>query len=208
MALIGYGRVSKRDQNPNAQRDLLAAAGCDELFIDKASGKLASRPELDAAMRHLRVGDVLVITRLDRLGRSVKHLAALAVELQERKIGLRVLQQGIDTTTAVGRLFFHILAAIAEFERELIIERTVDGLDATRARGRKPTLTEAAIRQAQAMYDSRQYTVEQIAAAFKTTRPTIYRALDPDTVGKKPTSSAKVRRSAAAPTRTAGIPSG
>src|SRR5512132_240828 len=156
MALIGYGRVSKRDQDPTAQRDLLTAAGCDELFIDKASGKLASRPQLDAAMRHLRAGDVLVITRLDRLGRSVKHLAALAVELQERKIGLRVLQQGIDTTTAVGRLFFHILAAIAEFERELIIERTVDGLDATRARGRKggrkPTLTEAAVHQAQAMY--------------------------------------------------------
>jgi DNA invertase Pin-like site-specific DNA recombinase len=152
-------------------------------------------------MRHLRAGDVLVITRLDRLGRSVKHLAALAVELQERKIGLRVLQQGIDTTTAVGRLFFHILAAIAEFERELIIERTVDGLDATRARGRKggrkPTLTEAAVHQAQAMYDSGQYTVEQIAAAFKTSRPTIYRALDPDTVGKKPTSPAKTRRAVA-----------
>lgn len=201
MALIGYGRVSKRDQNPTAQRDLLTAAGCDELFIDKASGKLASRPQLDAAMRHLRAGDVLVITRLDRLGRSVKHLAALAVELQERKIGLRVLQQGIDTTTAVGRLFFHILAAIAEFERELIIERTVDGLDATRARGRKggrkPTLTEAAVHQAQAMYDSGQYTVEQIAAAFKTSRPTIYRALDPDTVGKKPTSPAKTRRAVA-----------
>lgn len=201
MALIGYGRVSKRDQNPNAQRDLLTAAGCDELFIDKASGKLASRPQLDAAMRHLRAGDVLVITRLDRLGRSVKHLAALAVELQGRKIGLRVLQQGIDTTTAVGRLFFHILAAIAEFERELIIERTVDGLDATRARGRKggrkPTLTEAAVHQAQAMYDSGQYTVEQIAAAFKTTRPTIYRALDPDTVGKRSTSPAKTRRAVA-----------
>jgi len=82
MALIGYGRVSKRDQNPSAQRDLLTAAGCDELFIDKASGKLVSRPELDAAMRPPRAGDVLVITRLDRLGRSVKHLAALAVELQ------------------------------------------------------------------------------------------------------------------------------
>jgi DNA invertase Pin-like site-specific DNA recombinase len=202
MALIGYGRVSKRDQNPNAQRDLLTAAGCTELFIDKASGKLASRPELDAAMRHLRENDVLVITRLDRLGRSVKHLAALAVELQDHEVGLRVLQQGIDTTTAVGRLFFHILAAIAEFERELIVERTQDGLDASRARGRnggrKSTLTAAAIRQIQAMYDSGEHTVEQIAAAFKTTRPTIYRALDPDSVGKKATAPGKSATSGSA----------
>lgn len=190
MASIGYGRVSTRDQNPDAQRDQLTAAGVDELFIDKASGKLASRPELDAALRHLRAGDVLVITRLDRLGRSTKHLAQLAVELQ-REIGLRVLHQGIDTTTAVGRLFFHILAAIAEFEHELIKERTVDGLEAARSRGRnggrKPTLTPAAVRQAQAMYDSGEHTVEQIAKAFKTTRPTIYRALDRATIGKRPT---------------------
>ncbi len=182
MATIGYGRVSRLDQNSDAQRDQLGAAGCDEVFIDKASGKLASRPQLDAAMRHLHSGDVLVVTRLDRLGRSVKHLAALATELQERHVGLRVLHQGIDTTTAVGRLFFHVLAAIAEFERELIVERTRDGLAASRARGRsggrKPTLTDAAVRQAQEMYDSRQYTVAQIAATFKTTRPTIYRALD------------------------------
>lgn len=194
MASIGYGRVSKRDQNPDSQRDLLTAAGCEVLFLDRASGKLASRPELYAAMKHLRAGDVLVITRLDRLGRSVKHLAALAVELQERRIGLRVLQQGIDTTTAVGRLFFHILAAIAEFERELIVERTVDGLDASRARGRaggrKPTLTPAAVRQVQAMYDSGTHTVEEIAKAFKTTRPTIYRALATDSIGKRPRASA------------------
>lgn len=192
MALIGYGRVSTPDQNPDAQRDQLTAAGVDELFVDKASGKLASRPQLDAALRHLRPGDVLVITKLDRLGRSTRHLAELAVELQSRDVGLRVLQQGIDTTTAVGRLFFHILAAIAEFEHELIRERTSDGLQAARARGRnggrKSSLTASAVRQAQAMYDSGDYTVEQIAKAFKTTRPTIYRALDPSTIGKKPTS--------------------
>ncbi|MBP2348992.1 DNA invertase Pin-like site-specific DNA recombinase [Kribbella aluminosa] len=129
-------------------------------------------------------------TRLDRLGRSTKHLAQLAVELQGREIGLRMLHQGIDTTTAVGRLFFHLLAAIAEFEHELIKERTVDGLEGAWSRGRdggrKPTLTPAAVRQAQAMYDSGEHTVEQIAAAFKTTRPTICRALDPATIGKKP----------------------
>ncbi len=135
---------------------------------------------------------MLVITRLDRLGRSVKHLAGLSIELQERGVELRVLQQGIDTTSSVGRLFFHILSAIAEFERELISERTVDGLEASRARGRnggrKSTLTTAAVLQAQTMYDSGDYTVAQIAAAFKTTRPTIYRALNHDTIGKKPTS--------------------
>lgn len=189
MALIGYGRVSTRDQNPDAQRDQLTAAGVDELFIDKASGKLASRPQLDAALRHLRAGDVLVVTKLDRLGRSVKHLAAIAGELEERGVELRVLQQGIDTTTSVGRLFFHILAAIAEFEHELIKERTADGIQAARARGRnggrKPTLTEAAVLQAQSMYDSGDYTVDQIAKAFKTTRPTLYRALDPDTIGTR-----------------------
>jgi DNA invertase Pin-like site-specific DNA recombinase len=188
VALIGYGRVSTRDQNPDSQRDQLAAAGVEDLFIDKASGKLASRPQLDAALRHLRDGDVLVVTKLDRLGRSVKHLAEVASVLEDRGVQLRVLQQGIDTTTSVGRLFFHILAAIAEFEHELIKERTVDGLAAARARGRnggrKSSLTPAARRQIQEMYDSRDYTVEQIAKAFKTTRPTIYRTLDPATIGK------------------------
>ncbi len=189
MALIGYGRVSKRDQNPDSQWDQLTAAGVDELFVDKASGAKASRPQLDAALRHCRSGDVLVVTRLDRLGRSTKHLAGLAVDLQQREIGLRVLQQGIDTTTPVGRLFFHILAAIAEFEHELIRERTVEGLTAARARGRsggrKASLTAAAIAQVQSMYDSGDYTVEQIAKAFKTTRPTIYRSLQPDTIGQR-----------------------
>jgi len=130
--------------------------------VDKASGAKASRPELDAALRHCRSGDVLVVTRLDRLGRSTKHLAGLAVDLQQREIGLRVLQQGIDTTTPVGRLFFHILAAIAEIEHELIRERTVEGLTAARARGRsggrKSSLTAAAIAQVQSMYDSGDYT--------------------------------------------------
>lgn len=133
----------------------------DEIFIDKASGKLASRPQLDAALRHLRAGDVMVVTKLDRLGRSVKHLAEIATQLDEQGVELRVLQQGIDTTTSVGRLFFHILAVIAEFEHELIKERTVDGLAAARARGRsggrKPSLTPAARRQIQADRDLREH---------------------------------------------------
>jgi DNA invertase Pin-like site-specific DNA recombinase len=145
---IGYGRVSTRDQNPDAQRDALAAAGCDEVFVDKASGKLARRPELEKALLSAnRAGDQLVVTKLDRLGRSLEHLIGLAKDLQGRGVDLEVLDQGIDTSTAVGRMFFQILGAIAEFEHTLMSERTTDGLAAARARGRtggqKPKLTPA-----------------------------------------------------------------
>ena len=112
---IGYGRVSTRDQNPGAQHDALTAARCDRVFIDKASGKLASRPELDKALLSAsRAGDQLVVTKLDRLGRSLEHLIQLANTLQAGGVDLVVLDQGIDTSTAVGRMFFQILGAIAE----------------------------------------------------------------------------------------------
>ncbi len=103
---IGYGRVSTRDQNPAAQRNALTAAGCEEVFIDKASGKLARRPELDRALLVARAGDQLVVTKLDRLGRSLEHLIDLAKGLQARAVDLVVLDQGIDTSTAIGRMFF------------------------------------------------------------------------------------------------------
>jgi DNA invertase Pin-like site-specific DNA recombinase len=125
---IGYGRVSTRDQHPEAQHDALAAAGCEQIFIDKASGKLARRPELDKALLSAnRSGDQLVITKLDRLGRSLEHLIELSKLLQTRGVDLVVLDQGIDTSTAVGRMFFQILGAIAEFEHALMSERTLDG---------------------------------------------------------------------------------
>ena len=133
---IGYGRVSTREQNPDAQRDALTAAGCEQVHIDTASGKLARRPELDTALMVAREGDQLVVTRLDRLGRSLEHLIKLSSELQERGVDLVVLDQGIDTSTAVGRLFFSVVGAIAEFEHALMSERTRDGLAAARARGR------------------------------------------------------------------------
>jgi DNA invertase Pin-like site-specific DNA recombinase len=185
---VGYGRVSTRDQNPDGQRDALGAAGCDEIFVDKASGKLASRPELDKALLiAARAGDQLVVTKLDRLGRSLEHLIALSTQLQARGVDLVVLDQGIDTSTAVGRMFFQILGAIAEFEHALMSERTRDGLDAARARGRtggqKPKLTPRQATIAQAMYDElgedgrRVHTVQQIADEFGVTRPTIYRHL-------------------------------
>ena len=185
---IGYGRVSTRDQNPSAQRDALAAAGCDQVFTDKASGKLARRPELDRALLVARAEDQLVVTKLDRLGRSLEHLIDLSTDLQARGVDLVVLDQGIDTSTAVGRMFFHILGAIAEFEHALMSERTMDGLAAARARGRtggqKPKLTPRQARIAQQMYEEtgpdgeHRYTVAQIAAEFGVTRPTIYRHLE------------------------------
>ena len=155
---IGYGRVSTRDQHPEAQHDAIDAAGCDQIFIDKASGKLARRPELDKALLSAnRSGDQLVITKLDRLGRSLEHLIELSKLLQARGVDLVVLDQGIDTSTAVGRMFFQILGAIAEFEHALMSERTMDGLAAARARGRtggqKPKLGPRQVKLARQMYD-------------------------------------------------------
>jgi DNA invertase Pin-like site-specific DNA recombinase len=185
---IGYGRVSTRDQHPEAQHDALVAANCDEVFIDKASGKLARRPELDRALLSAnRKGDQLVITKLDRLGRSLENLIDLSKDLQTRGVDLVVLDQGIDTSTAVGRMFFQILGSIAEFEHALMSERTMDGLAAARARGRtggqKPKLGARQVTLARQMYEElgedgkRRYTVAHIAAEFGVTRPTIYRHL-------------------------------
>lgn len=173
---------------PEAQEDALAGAGCERVFIDKASGKLARRPELDHALGAARAGDQTVITKLDRLGRSLEHLIELSNNLQQRKVDLVVLDQGIDTSTAVGRMFFQILGSIAEFEHALMSERTRDGLAAARARGRvggpKPTLRPRQAELARAMYDhvdtdgKSRWTVAQIAAEFGVSRPTVYRYLD------------------------------
>ncbi|WP_204011456.1 recombinase family protein [Sphaerimonospora thailandensis] len=184
---IGVARVSTRDQHPEAQQDALKAAGCEQVFTDKASGKLARRPELDKALLVAREGDQIVVTKLDRLGRSLENLIELSNTLQERGVDLVVLDQGVDTSTAVGRMFFQILGAIAEFEHALMSERTMDGLAAARARGRtggqKPKLGPRQVKLAQAMYEEigsdgkRAYTVQQIADEFGVTRPTIYRHL-------------------------------
>lgn len=186
---IGYGRVSTRDQNPDSQRDALEAAGCDEVYIDKgASGKLASRPEFDKALSRLRPGDTLVITRLSRAMRSLRHLLELAADLSERGVGLVVLKQQIDTTTPTGRLVFHVLAAIDEFQRELIVEGTNEGLAAARARGRNggrpPAMTPEQVTLARKLAGERgpdgkrAYTVTQVAVMLGVSRPTLYRALD------------------------------
>jgi DNA invertase Pin-like site-specific DNA recombinase len=169
---IGYGRVSTRDQHPEAQHDALTTAGCDPIYIDKASGKLASRPELDKALLSAnRAGDQLVVTKLDRLGRSLEHLIELAKELDRRGVDLVVLDQGIDTSTAVGRMFFQILGAIAEFEHALMSERTMDGLAAARARGRtggqKPKLGPRQVKLAWQMYDERARTANASTPASR-----------------------------------------
>ncbi|WP_178946204.1 recombinase family protein [Kocuria sp. TGY1127_2] len=154
------------------------------LNANDASGTLAKRPALSRALEYLREGDTLVVTKLDRLGRSVGNLKDVADQLQNQGVGLVALSQGIDTTTAGGRLFFHMLAAIAEFEHDLIVERTRDGLAAARARGRKGgpkfKMTPTKAKQARAMYDAGEHTVQEIAETFGVSRPTIYRHLGED----------------------------
>lgn len=155
---IGYARVSARDQNLRLQIDSLEKAGCERIFDDKASGASRSRPGLEEMDRHLRKGDTLVVWKLDRLGRTVKQLVEFVGELQKRGIEFRSLTEGIDTSTPAGRSFFHIMAGLAEMERELIRERTRAGLDAARAQGlvggRKKALTEAKLADAKTLLES------------------------------------------------------
>ena len=190
--LIGYGRVSTIEQNPAHQIDALRRAGVTEgdIHLDTTSGAKSSRPKLDLVMKLLRAGDTLVVTRLDRLGRSVVHLVLLGAELRERGIGLRVIEQGIDTATAEGRAMFGMLSVLAELQRELIVANTRDGLAAARARGRKggrrPKLTAAQARQVQRLYDEGEHTVAQIAEMFRVPRSTVYGHLDKTTIGKRP----------------------
>lgn len=133
---IGYARVSTADQYLHMQEDALKNAGCEEIFNDIASGAKTARPGLHSAMSHLRKGDSLVVWKLDRLGRSLAHLIQTIKELNDKGIGFKSLQENIDTTTSGGQLIFHIFGALAEFERELIRERTQAGLKAARVRGR------------------------------------------------------------------------
>ena len=180
--LIGYARVSTADQNLAHQVDALVRAGVAErdIHTDIASGAKASRPQLDLVLKLLRDGDTLVITRLDRLSRSVLHLVTLGAELREHGIGLKVTEQGIDTTTIEGRAMFGMLSVLAELQRELIAANTRDGLAAARARGRvggRRSLTPDQAALAQQLYDERKKTVQQIADIFRVPRTTVYNHL-------------------------------
>jgi DNA invertase Pin-like site-specific DNA recombinase len=137
MMLIGYARVSTLEQNLDLQEDALKAAGCKKIYTDKTGGAKAERPGLERALADVRPGDSLVVWKLDRLGRSLKHLIETVTDLSERGVGFRSLQEAIDTTTSGGKLIFHVFGALAEFERDIIRQRTLAGLAAARARGRK-----------------------------------------------------------------------
>lgn len=182
--LLGYARVSTLDQNPQLQLDALAGAGCWRVWTDHASGKLDRRPELDDLLEHLRPGDTLVVWRLDRLGRSLAHLVQVLVDLEVRGVGFRSLSEAIDTSTAGGRLIFHVMGAMAQFERDLVVERTQAGLAAARARGRcggRPSvMTPDKLDTARRLYQAREMTVAQIAAVVGVGRSTLYRALVKD----------------------------
>lgn len=179
---IGYGRVSTLDQNLDSQSDSLGSVKVDRLFIEKITGTVKARPELDKVMDLLRSGDTLVITRLDRLGRSTKDLLAISSELEDKGVELEVIEQNINTKTPEGRLFFTLLAAISEFEHSLMVARTKDGLAAARARGkvggRKSKLTDSQKLQIRKLYEERDLTVREIASLFSVTSPTVYRALE------------------------------
>jgi DNA invertase Pin-like site-specific DNA recombinase len=179
--LLGYARVSTTDQDASLQIDALNAAGCYRVFVDTMSGSLQHRLELDKLLDQLRPGDTLVVWRLDRLGRSIRHLIDQLHALAERGIGFRSLQETIDTTSPGGRLVFHVFAALAEFERDLIKERTNAGLAAARARGRtggRPSrLSADQVRTARRLYEQQDLTVAQIGDVLGVSRTTIYRAL-------------------------------
>lgn len=188
--LIGYSRVSKADgsQVHDLQRDALALAGvtADHIYEDSASGRRDDRPGLDACLKALRAGDTLIIWKLDRLGRDLRHLVNTVASLTSRNIGLKVLAgegASIDTTTANGRLIFGIFAALAEFERELIVERTKAGLAAARTRGRKGgrpfKMTPAKLRLAQAAMGKPETKVGELCAELGITRQTLYRHVTP-----------------------------
>lgn len=178
---IGYARVSTRDQNLDLQVDALKAAGCERIYQDVASGAKTARPALDELLGQLRTGDVLVIWKLDRMGRSLKHLVELVGNLMERKVGLLSLNDPIDTTSAQGRLVFNLFASLAEFERELIRERTNAGLSAARARGRvggRPkgltSQAEATALAAETLYRERKLSVAAIAQKLHLSKSTLY----------------------------------
>jgi DNA invertase Pin-like site-specific DNA recombinase len=178
---IGYARVSTKDQSFDVQIDALKKAGCKKIYKDVASGARSERPALNEMIENLRSGDVLVIWKLDRLGRSLNHLIGLVNELMERGIGLKSVRDPIDTTTPQGRLSFNLFASLAEFERDLIRERTQAGLSAARARGRSggrpkglPKKAEATACAAETLYRERELSVQQIADKLGISKSTLY----------------------------------
>jgi DNA invertase Pin-like site-specific DNA recombinase len=192
--ILGYARVSTADQNPDLQVDELNAAGCHRIFVEHATGAQAERPQLGQALDHLRSGDTLVVWRLDRLARSLRDLINLVTTLEERGVGFRSLHERVDTTSPGGRLVFHLFGALAEFERDLIRERSLAGLAAARARGRnggRPSvMTPAKIARARELYEERDLTVAEIAKTLGVSRASVYRHLPSSEASRPEVSSA------------------
>ena len=175
---VGYARVSTFEQNLDLQKDALKKAGCKKIFVDKVSGVAAARPGIEDAISYLREGDTLVVWRLDRLGRSLKHLIELVGHLEGKNIGFHSLQESIDTSSSGGRLVFHFFGALAEFERNLIQERTKAGLAAARARGKKGGRPKALNDQQRELvvklYNERNNSIKEICEMMKISKPTLY----------------------------------
>jgi DNA invertase Pin-like site-specific DNA recombinase len=190
---IGYARISTDEQTLNLQLDALKAAGCYQIFTDRVSGAKAERPGLTNALGHLRQGDTLVVWRLDRLGRSLPHLIETVTALADRGVGFKSLTESIDTTNTGGRLIFHIFGALAEFERDLIRERTQAGLKAARARGRKgghprvKTLSDPKqLAVAKRLYAAKDTPVGELCRMFNVSRATFYRYMNDGTGATTP----------------------
>lgn len=179
--LIGYARVSTLEQNEDLQTDALKKAGCGRIYVDHSSGAKASRPQQDRMLEALHEGDTVVVWKLDRLGRSVQNLVDLMDRFHRQGVGFRSLTENMDTSTPGGVLVFNIFSALAQFERDLIRERTMAGLTAARARGRKGgrpyKLSDKDVAMVRQLYDSRTVTVKEIAARFNVSRSTIYKAI-------------------------------
>lgn len=176
---IGYARVSTDDQHLDLQRDALQQAGCSVIYEETASGKGAARPELEQCRKALRPGDTLIVWRLDRLGRSLPDLVQIVAELEQKGIGFESITERIETGSAAGKLVFHVFAALAEFERHLIRERTNAGLAAARARGRaggrKPKLDDKQVREIKALLRDPDIQVADVARRYGVSRTTIYK---------------------------------
>lgn len=190
--LIGYARVSTPDQNLDLQRDALKKVGCKKIFADVASGSRAERQGLNEALAFARDGDTIVVWKLDRFGRSLRHLIEAVRELAERKVGFRSLQESLDTTTSGGKLIFHIFGALAEFERDLIRQRTRAGLVSARARGRKggrpPSLDQKKVALARSLFLDRSNSPRAICETLGISRTTLYRYM----AGVRPTPAASL----------------
>jgi len=180
--LIGYARVSTDDQNLNLQSDALTQAGCDRILEDRISGSKSERPGLKEVLNYARTGDTIVVWRLDRLSRSLKDLIEMVTLLESKGIGLKSLQEAIDTSSSSGKLIFHIFGALAEFERNLIRERTHAGLQAARARGRKGGRPKSLDKDKQSLvvklYEEKKHTVKQICQMMGISKPTLYKYIE------------------------------